>query len=43
VTDILDGPDAVLGLPEIGISIPLSELYADLVLPERNGETEAEP
>jgi len=43
VTEIFDGPDAVLGLPEIGISIPLSELYADLVLPERNGEAEAEP
>ena len=42
VTDILDGPDAVLGLPEIGISIPMSELYADLVFPEADGELEAE-
>ncbi len=33
VTDILDGRDAVLALPEIGISIPMAELYADLVLP----------
>jgi Uma2 family endonuclease len=43
VTEIFDGPDAVLGLPEIGIGIPLSELYADLVLSETGGDPEAEP
>jgi Uma2 family endonuclease len=42
VTEILDGPDAVLGLPEIGVSIPMSELYADLALSETDGEAEAE-
>ena len=38
VTEILDGADAILGLPEIGISIPMSELYADLELPEVEAE-----
>jgi Uma2 family endonuclease len=42
VTEILDGPDSVLGLPEIGISIPMSELYADLVFPAADAEAEAE-
>jgi Uma2 family endonuclease len=38
VTEILDGADAILGLPEIGISIPMSELYADLELSEVEAE-----
>jgi Uma2 family endonuclease len=29
--EILSGPDAILDLPEAGISIPLSELYRDVV------------
>jgi Uma2 family endonuclease len=33
VSEILDGKDAVLSLPEIGIEIPMAELYADLRLP----------
>jgi Uma2 family endonuclease len=41
VTEIFDGPDAVLSLPEIGIEIPMAELYADLVLPAEDGEAEA--
>jgi Uma2 family endonuclease len=41
ITDILDGKDAVLSLPEIGIEIPMAELYADLVLPAEDGEAEA--
>jgi Uma2 family endonuclease len=43
VSEIFDGPDAVIGLPEIGISIPMSELYADLVFPEPADETEPAP
>jgi Uma2 family endonuclease len=41
ITDILDGKDAVLSLPEIGIEIPMAELYADLALPAEDGEAEA--
>lgn len=41
ITEILDGKDAVLNLPEIGISIPMAELYADLVLPAEDAEAEA--
>ncbi len=40
--EILTGEDAVLRLPEIGIEIPLSEIYADLVLTAEDGETEEE-
>jgi Uma2 family endonuclease len=41
ITEILDGKDAVLNLPEIGISITMAELYADLVLPAEDAEAEA--
>ncbi len=34
ITDLVSGQEAVLDLPEIGISIPLSELYVDLDLDE---------
>jgi Uma2 family endonuclease len=40
VTEIFDGKDAVLNLPEIGIEIPMAELYADLVLPAEDAEAE---
>ncbi len=43
VSEIFDGSDAVIGLPEIGISIPMSELYADIVFPEPGDETEPSP
>jgi Uma2 family endonuclease len=42
VTEILDGKDAVLALPEIGISIPMADLYADLVFPAADSAAEAE-
>ena len=34
----MNGPDAVLALPETGISIPMSELYAELVFSDADGE-----
>ncbi|MDQ2802591.1 MAG: Uma2 family endonuclease [Pseudomonadota bacterium] len=33
VAQMVSGADAVLTLPEIGIAIPLAELYADVALP----------
>jgi Uma2 family endonuclease len=42
ITDIDAGRDATLGLPEIGIEVPLAELYADVELagtPPVDGET----
>jgi hypothetical protein len=44
VTELLASPDAVLNLPQIGLHIPLGELYADLDLgtesPDEAGATE---
>jgi Uma2 family endonuclease len=40
VTEIFDGKDAVLALPEIGISVPMADLYADLVLPAEDSAAE---
>ena len=31
-SDIVAGADAVLRMPEIGIEVPLAEVYADVVL-----------
>ena len=42
MTEILDGPDALVGLREIGIIIPMFELYADLVFAAADDEAEAE-
>jgi Uma2 family endonuclease len=38
VSEALTGDDAVLHLPEIGIEIPLAELYADLAFPDEEGD-----
>lgn len=37
-TDLVAGGDAVLHLPEIGIEIPLSEIYADVEFPDEAPE-----
>jgi Uma2 family endonuclease len=34
VTELVAGDDAVLRLPEIGIEIPLAEIYADVAFPD---------
>ena len=38
-TDIVAGTDAVLSLPEIGIELPLNEIYADIVFPTEADDT----
>jgi hypothetical protein len=38
VSEIVAGDDAVLRLPEIGIEVPLAELYADVELAGTPGE-----
>jgi Uma2 family endonuclease len=40
--DLLVGAEAILRMPEIGIEIPLSEIYADLVLDAREETADAE-
>jgi Uma2 family endonuclease len=40
--EVLTGENAILGMPEIGIEIPLAEIYADLVLSPEGDEAEAE-
>jgi Uma2 family endonuclease len=40
--DVLTGRDAILGMPEIGIEIPLADIYADLVLTPEDGKAGAE-
>jgi Uma2 family endonuclease len=40
--DVLTGRDAILGMPDIGIEIPLADVYADLVLTSEDGEAGAE-
>ena len=41
VTDLLAGDDAVLRLPEVGIEIPLAEIYADVEFDDPAGEADA--
>ena len=41
VTDLLTGDDAVLRLPEVGIEIPLAEIYADVEFDDPAEEADA--
>ena len=41
VTDLLAGDDAVLRLPEVGIEIPLAEVYADVEFDDPAEEADA--
>jgi len=43
VSEIVAGDDAVLHLPEIGIAIPLREIYADVELTGSPSEDDASP
>ncbi len=43
VTDLIAGEDALLRLPEVGIELPLQELYADLELGSEDAWLPAEP
>ena len=38
--EVLTGETAILAMPEIGIEVPLSEIYADLVLTPEDSEDE---
>lgn len=38
-TDLVAGTEAVISLPEIGIDLPLSEIYADIVFPPEADDT----
>lgn len=38
-TDLVAGTDAVISLPEIGIDLPLSEIYADIAFPPGDDDT----
>jgi hypothetical protein len=40
--EVLTGENAILQMPEIGIEIPLSDIYADLVLTPDDDEAAAE-
>ncbi len=40
VDEVLTGAEAVLNLPDIGVTIPLAEIYADLVLGAERGDEE---
>ena len=40
--EVLTGDSAILAMPEIGVEVPLAELYADLVLTPADGEDLAE-
>jgi Uma2 family endonuclease len=41
LSEFVSGDDAVLGLPEIGIAVPLREVYANAGLSERAGDAPA--
>ncbi len=43
VTDLIAGGDALLRLPEVGIELPLRELYADLELGSEDSRLPIEP
>lgn len=38
-TNIVAGTDAVIGLPEIGIDLPLADIYGDIVFPSETDDS----